>query len=141
MPAYDGVVSLADSDIPVVIELNNGHVRLTSSGTEIGEWTVEECLISKTGDVTFSISAENETLEFVPSQPGLFAAAVNGGTSEPTPATHAGTDPDVPAAESFEIPEAPEPRFVTRALFYALCALTVALGSWAIVSMVVSALD
>ncbi|HEU4894476.1 MAG TPA: hypothetical protein VFT85_01460, partial [Acidimicrobiia bacterium] len=79
MPIYDGVVTLDQTDVPVIVELDDDYVRLSASGTEIGNWSAAECQIAHIGDTAYSITAEDETLHFVPNQPGLFAAAVNGG--------------------------------------------------------------
>ena len=83
MAIYDGVVTLADDDIPVIVELNDGHVRLSASGTEIGDWPADECEISHVNETVFTISAEDETIWFVPNQPSRFAAAVNGDMTRP----------------------------------------------------------
>jgi hypothetical protein len=80
MPMYDGVVTIAEDDIPVVVELDDTRVRMSAAGTEIGDWRADECRIAHVADSTYTISAENETIRFVPSQPTLFAAAVNGGS-------------------------------------------------------------
>jgi hypothetical protein len=78
MPIYDGVVTVAEDDIPVLIELDDDIIRLSASGQEIGQWRTDECEISHAGDSTYNIRAENETLAFIPNEPSLFAAAVDG---------------------------------------------------------------
>jgi hypothetical protein len=80
VPIYDGVVTLDQTDVPVIVELDDDYVRLSASGTEIGNWSSDECQIAHIGDTAYAIIAEDETLHFVPNQPGLFAAAVNGET-------------------------------------------------------------
>lgn len=166
MPIYDGVVTLAQADIPVMVELEDGHVRLSASGREIGQWRTDECEIVQVEDGAYAINAENETLHFVPSQPTLFGAAVDEGrrrqeralahppgpVDEPVPDTETEPDterePSAPGDEPAEaerdavfvaedgIAEAPPPRALTLALFYALCALTAVMGVWAIVAMI-----
>lgn len=136
MAIYDGVVTLADDQIPVIIELDDEHVRLSASGTEIGQWRADECRIDPVDDTTYTITAEDETLEFVPSQPRLFAAALNGASDEAidTPVQHAR-----PAAEqvpSANTAEAPPPKPLTMGLFYALCALTAVLALWSLITII-----
>lgn len=131
MPIYDGVVTLDDNRIPVLIELDGERMRMSASGTEIGSWPLEECRIAHLEESTFTITAEDETLVFVPNQPRLFAAEVNEGRPPAVP---------LPPPEESEMPEAvrsaPAPRPLTVGLFYALCLVTGALGIWALISMV-----
>jgi hypothetical protein len=163
---YDGVVTIADDDIPVIVELDETRIRMSAGGTEIGEWPADECQISHVSESTFSISAENETLRFVPNQPRLFAAAVNGTSPEVGPAgltpmveTPRSEEPqplppeipldEVPAPETVTTPptpapsapveaerEAPPPQPLTVGLFYALCVLTAGLAIWSLVTIV-----
>lgn len=134
MPIYDGVVTLDQTDVPVIVELDDDYVRLSASGTEIGNWSAAECQIAHIGDTAYAITAEDETLHFVPNQPGLFAAAVNGAEPDepvllvpPEPATA-----DVASA----VQEAPAAKPLTMGLFYALCVTTAALGVWSLISIV-----
>jgi len=135
MPTYDGVVTLADDDIPVIVELDDGHVRMSSSGTEIGQWPSDECEITHLGESTYTIRAENETLRFVPNQPSLFAAAVNGGL-EPDSAVATAPEPDSPPEPADRVGEAPPAKPATMALFYALCVVTAGLALWSLLSMI-----
>lgn len=137
MPIYDGVVTLDESDVPVVVELGDDHVRLSASGTEIGEWPADECHIAHVTDTIYSITAEDETLRFVPNQPSLFAAAVNGGTKHAIPVVGSSPEADLerePVATRDG--EAPPPKPLTMALFYALCLVTAALAVWSLVNMI-----
>jgi hypothetical protein len=132
---YDGVVTIADDDIPVIVEIDDEHVRMSAAGTEIGEWATEECQIRHLAESTYSIQAENETLTFVPNQPSLFAVAVNGPAERPT---HVALPPE-PTPESPSGPrgqrEAPPPQPITMGLFYGLCVLTAALAIWSLISI------
>lgn len=137
MPIYDGVVTLDESDVPVVVELGDDHVRLSASGTEIGEWPADECHIAHVTDSVYSITAEDETLRFVPNQPSLFAAAVNGGTKHAIPVAGSSLEAEQetePVATCDR--EAPPPKPLTMGLFYALCLITAALAVWSLVSMI-----
>ena len=136
MAIYDGVVTLADDQIPVIVELDDEHVRLSASGTEIGHWPADECRIDHVDDTTYTITAEDETLEFVPSQPRLFAAALNGTAEEAieTPVHHA--EPEAEPVPSAKTAEAPPPKPLTMGLFYALCVVTAALAIWSLIAII-----
>lgn len=147
MPIYDGVVTVAGDQIPLMVVFDGDSVRLSTSGTEIGEWPVDEFTISHIGDTTFELTADSETLRFVPSQPSLFASEVNGDLIDlaPEPAVDDKTvdrddapRPQIadPTVESKKILEAPPPKKVTMALFYSLCALTGGLALWSIIAIV-----
>lgn len=161
MSIHDGIVTIAEDGIPVIIELDEDRVRLSASGREIGDWTSDECQITHVSDSTYSINAENETLEFVPSRPGVFAAAVNG-EDRRAPVTAVARPPGtlrrieseigmeaevepVPEPEELnvgvqatagDVSEAPPPQPLTLGLFYALCVSTAALAVWALTSIV-----
>lgn len=132
MPMYDGVITVAGEDVPVLVVFDGNNIRMSASGTEIGEWRTDECLISHVGDSTYAITAEDETLQFRPNQPTLFAAAVNLGVR-----TSVSTTPNPAPEPSVERPEAPEPRPMTMVLFYALCIITAGLALWSMISMIV----
>ncbi len=131
---YDGVVTLADDQIPVIVELDDDLVRLSASGTEIGQWRADECRIDTVDDTTYTITAENETLEFVPSQPRLFAAALNGASEESTD-TPVHVEPGVEAVSNPDPAEAPPPKPLTMGLFYALCVATAVLAIWSLITI------
>lgn len=142
MAIYDGTVTLADDEIPVVVELDNGHIRLSASGNEIGEWPAHECRITHVDDTTYTITAEDETLEFVPKEPALFAAEIDGRSgptvmptaaileTEPVP----GVDPAVSPGGAED--EAPPAKPLTMGLFYALCVVTAVLAIWSLISII-----
>lgn len=129
MQRYDGVVTVADDEIPVIVELDDELIRLTAGGTEIGHWHPDECEITRIADSTYTIEAEDEVLRFVPSQPRLFAAALDGEVETRMP-LETGDDTDG------ALGEAPPPQPLTMALFYGLCVLTVALAVWSLISMI-----
>lgn len=140
MAIYDGVVTLAEDDIPVIVELNDGHVRLSASGTEIGDWPADECEISHVNETVFTISAEDETIWFVPNQPSRFAAAVNGDMTRPAavalPPEPEAKPTTLPGPVGVEIREAPAAKPLTMGLFYGLCVLTAGLAVWSLISIV-----
>lgn len=134
MAIYDGVVTLADDQIPVMLELDENHVRLSASGTEIGQWSAEECEIALVDDTTYAITAEDETLEFVPNRPSLFAAAVNGHADEPAVPLPPEPEPESPPSDGIE--EAPPAKPLTMGLFYALCLATAVLAVWSLITII-----
>lgn len=136
MAIYDGVVTLADDQIPVIVELDDEYVRLSASGTEIGQWRADECRIDTVDDTTYTITAEDETLEFVPTQPRLFAAALNGASEEAveTPVHHA--EPESEPVSHPNAAEAPPPKPLTMGLFYALCLVTAVLAIWSLITII-----
>lgn len=135
MSIHDGVVTLADDDIPVIVELDEEQIRLSASGTEIGQWRTDECHISHVSDSTYTIKAENETLRFVPNQPATFAAAVNGSAQEPVVVARP-PEPEPHTEPADGVREAPPAKPLTMGLFYALCVLTAGLAVWSLISIV-----
>ncbi|HEX6301288.1 MAG TPA: hypothetical protein VF148_12545 [Acidimicrobiia bacterium] len=128
-------MTLDESEVPVMVELGDDHVRLSASGTEIGEWPSDECRIAHVTDSIYSITAEDETLQFVPNQPSLFAAAVDGNGPNPAPAGRAPAEAEREATATGQR-EAPPPKPLTMGLFYALCLATAALAVWSLVSLI-----
>lgn len=131
MAIYDGVVTLADDEIPVIVELDEERIRMSASGTEIGDWPTDECTIVHLVDTTYAINAEDESLHFVPNQPSLFAAAVNGAEESVV----AMPPPPEEKAPGDGPREAPPPRPLTMGLFYALCLVTLAIAVWSLVTI------
>lgn len=130
---YDGVVNLAGDEIPVIVELGPDHVRMSAGGAEIGHWPADECHIAHVENGVYAITAEDETLRFVPNQPSLFAAAVNGGVE--TNLVTGGNEPERDPDAAMVTREAPPPRPLTMGLFYALCVTTAVLAVWALISI------
>ena len=90
MPLYDGRIAVEDGDIGVIVAIEGERVRLSAGGSEIGEWDVDDCEIEHVEANVFSITAEEESLQFVPNQPALFARAVAVETPRSEPANEAG---------------------------------------------------
>ena len=137
MSIHDGVVTLEDDNVQVILGVDDDKIRLSAGGLEIGEWSSEDCSIDPAGDGVFTITAENETLTFVPNNPTTFNAAMNGGNLPETTT-------DQPVQESVEpviiteseIDQIPDPKPATKAVFYALATVTGVLGIWALISIV-----
>ena len=137
MSIYDGVVTIDEDDVQVILGMDEDKIRLSAGGLEIGEWPAEDCLIDSAGDGVFTITAENETLTFVPNNPTTFSAAMNlGRVSAPVPVSPdtESTNAALPAPE--EPNQIPNPKPVTMVIFYALGAITGILGLWALISII-----
>jgi hypothetical protein len=110
---------------------------MSTNGFEIGEWAVGEYSIDHRGAGVYTITADNESLRFVPNRPDLFAAGVGhplddlGPSVEETPGRHL-AEPLVDGLGEGE----PPPRPLTRALFYTLAGTTAALGLWALLRLI-----
>lgn len=145
MPQYDGIVSLEENEVEVVIDLRPDRVHLWAGDLEIGDWAPGECAIASLGDGVYSITAENHSLRFVPREPGRFEDGLNHGTGyglSPAPSPDRSGDRHgrhvkvLPATESVRETEAPPPKPVTVVLFYGLAAITALLAVWALLSIV-----
>ena len=134
MPIYDGVVTIEDDEFHVILGLEDDTVRMSAGGREIGEWGPDECTIVRSEDGTFTITAENETLQFVPNSPTNFAAAMDDGRLPETipDDDEVHTEIDLTLEE-----ELPDPKTLTKVGFYALTAFTGAMGIWALVRIIV----
>lgn len=145
MAIYDGFVSLGEDEVHVILGVEEDRVTLSSNGAEIGAWDSDEIAILYVGGGTYTITAEDETLEFVPNDHDLFAirygeVSDNVQSSSPNGSgRHSrATAARGPVTETRQgsVREAPPPRTLTRIAFYTLAGVTAFLGLWAIVSMI-----
>lgn len=141
-------MTVADEDVAVVIGIDT-TLRLTTNGTEIGEWSPGEFFITDHGDGAYTITAENEALRFTPSEPDLFAHWVRtdnlsvgkhearGAVPAQPPVEFDDDNPELPPVTGADTVEAPgELAPLTRTLFYLLVAATSVLGIWAAYSLI-----
>jgi hypothetical protein len=144
VPQYDGIVSLEQDEVEVVIDLHPDRVHLRAGTVEVGDWGADECTIAHLGEGVYSITAENTSLRFLPRNPRLFEDGLNHGTGYGlSPAKDAGESADkhgrhvkvVPQARGAKETEAPAPKPLTVALFYGLATLTAALAIWALLTI------
>lgn len=144
MATFDGFVSLGDEEVHVVLVVRDDETTLSSDGVEIGTWPTGEVTITYVGQGTYFITAEDETLEFVPSDQDLFAIRFGEVSDSPTVSEtggagrHARVTPDgLAAGPSKSRPgEAPPPQTMTKAAFYMLVGVTAFLALWAVYSMI-----
>ncbi len=145
MAIYDGHISLGEDRVHVILGVEEEKVTLSSNGREIGIWGMDEISIRYIGNGRYSVTAEDETLEFVPNDQDLFA--IKFGEIDDAPvAPHSARvngrhSPETAGNDQLDIPdrfdeEAPPPRPLTRVAFYGLAAVTSLLGIWAVVSLV-----
>ena len=134
MPIFDGVVTIEDNPVPVIVGVEPEGLRLSANGNQIGEWAAGEFSITERGHGIYAITADNETLEFVPNRPDLFAAGVGKPVSPPKREERLEVDAIV---EPTDTDIAPPPQPLTRALFYTLAGTTAALGLWALYNLFV----
>jgi hypothetical protein len=139
---YDGVINLDDNQFPVIIGFEGAGIRMSSGGAEIGEWAEGEYSIDDNGGGVYTITAESEALQFVPNNPRLFAARLNGGVPPTQEVAADHSEAESALSESVNEPvtrenrdEAPPPKPLTLVVFYALAGVTLALGLWAVVSL------
>jgi hypothetical protein len=135
LPIFDGVVTIEDSPVPVIVGVEPDGLRLSANGNQIGEWAAGEFSITERGHGIYAITADNETLELVPNRPDLFAAGV--GRPAPPPPQEGPVVEAVPITETTSVDDAPPAQPLTRALFYTLAGTTAALGLWALYNLFV----
>jgi hypothetical protein len=143
MTAFEGIVALADGQVPVQVGLEPDRVTLVTGDVQVGEWAVDECVITDQGDGTWIIEAEEDKLSFLPDKPGLFAQSLNGEAAKvevpeadplPQPLTETVSDSGDEDGD-FEIVDGPEPRSATLVGFYSLAGVTGVLALWALISL------
>jgi hypothetical protein len=127
---HHGAITLGTDPIDVVVGIDASRIRLESNGSEIGDWSNEECQIVPDSSGSYLIVAENEELPFLPDEPTEFAAALRGFDS-----VEEITD-TAPGARRIMDDEA-APSALTMVGFYLLAGVTSALGLWAVWSLVV----
>ena len=146
MAIYDGHISLGDDRVHVILGVEEEKVTLSSNGREIGIWGPDEIEIRYLGNGRYGITAENETLEFVPLDQDIFAiqfGEIDDRPAGPNPGSTNGRHSPRPTGQiatndSIDpVSIAPPPRPLTRVAFYGLAAVTGGLGLWAAISMII----
>lgn len=134
MPIFDGVLTVNEDLVPVIIGVEDDGIRMSTNGTEIGEWSPGEFSIDHRGEGVYTITADNESLMFMPNRPDLFAVGlgrpVEIGKLEAVPAAERVVRTPTPGLEANSLNP------ITRALFYSLAGTTGALGIWALIKLI-----
>lgn len=130
MADFAGQVLLDNDIVDVIVDLSQDTISLVAGGVEIGTWATEECTIRPVGDGLWMIYAEDDALSFEPSDPRGFENILNGAAA---PVAR----PKQPGRHlKASLHQSPPPRLGTLLGFYLLAAVTVALGIWAIMSLI-----
>jgi hypothetical protein len=129
---HHGVIDFGDNEVEVAISFNGSLLRLTSSGGEIGAWDRSNYSLTRSGKSTFVLHAENDDLTFKPSSPDEFAQAASRGLNDaalrPSHREKAGRHRD-------RVGDGPPAKPITLILFYLLAIGTLAMGAWALMSI------
>jgi len=125
MTTFPGVVTLNDDNVPAMVGLDEERITLVSGEVSIGEWLAGEYEVIDLGSGTFVIEADDDSIPFLPDDPGSFARGLH---REPAPATVADQSRSM---DSIDIKDGPPPQSATLVAFWLLVVLTTALGIWA----------
>ncbi|HSK06460.1 MAG TPA: hypothetical protein VK990_02985 [Acidimicrobiia bacterium] len=129
MTTFAGVVTLNDDNVPVTVGLDEDRITLVSGEGSIGEWLAGEYQVIDLGSGTFVIEANDDSIPFLPDDPGSFARGLH---PEPVPDSVSGHSAPI---DNIEIVEGPPPKTATLIGFWILVALTTALGVWAAIGL------
>ncbi|MEX1125711.1 MAG: hypothetical protein WEE53_08600 [Acidimicrobiia bacterium] len=137
MTTFPGTVAFEDDRVPVTVGIDIDKITLISGEIEIGEWPAAECTFVEKGDGSWVIEAEDDSVFFLPDDPSRFARGLAGHLIiDPDSLTDAMSSTATTAgAGEFTVAEGPAPKPLTVVGFYALCLVTLALGAWAVVSL------
>jgi hypothetical protein len=135
---FPGTVAFEDDRVPVTVGIDLDKITLISGEIEIGEWPADECTFVEKGDGSWVIEAEDESVFFLPDDPGRFARGLAGHLIIDTDSL---TDPmssttTKPETGEFSVAEGPSAKPLTLVGFYSLCLVTAALGVWALFSLI-----
>jgi hypothetical protein len=127
MTTFPGVATLKEDNVPVMVGLDDEKITLVSGEVSIGEWLAGQYEVIDLGSGEFVIEAEDDSIPFLPDDPGSFALGI-----QREPETPAATEP---STGTHQIEEGPPPKPATLAAFWVLAVITAALGIWATLSL------
>ncbi|MGH8915392.1 MAG: hypothetical protein ACRDZM_12860 [Acidimicrobiia bacterium] len=130
MMTFRGVVTLDEDHIPAMVGLENETMSLVAGEVSIGQWPAGEYMVIDLGEGTFVIEVEEESIAFLPDDPGGFARRI-AGEAQTAPASGS-----APVSDTIVVKEGPPPQASTVAAFYTLVVVTAALGIWALVTLI-----
>jgi hypothetical protein len=120
---YAGVATVENDHVPIKVDLDDEKITLVSGETSIREWPAGDYRVIDLGSGEFVIEADQDSIQFLPDDPRSFAEGVQG-------------DPAPSRADTFEVRLGPPPRPLTLIGFWALAAVTAALGIWGFLSLI-----
>lgn len=136
MTTFPGTVAFENDRVPVTVGIELDKITLISGEIEIGEWPAAECTFMEKGDGSWVIEAEDDSVFFLPDDPGRFARGLAGHLIiDPEAVTEHTGRTSAQLASGFTVPDGPPARPLTLIGFYALCLITAAMGVWALVSL------
>jgi hypothetical protein len=127
MTTFPGVATLKEDNVPVMVGLDDEKITLVSGEVSIGEWLAGQYEVIDLGSGEFVIEAEDDSIPFLPDDPGSFALGI-----QREPETPAATEP---STATHQIEVGPPPKPATLAAFWVLAVITAALGIWATLSL------
>jgi hypothetical protein len=123
MTTYAGVATVENDHLPIKVDLDDEKITLVSGETSIREWPAGDYKVIDLGSGEFVIEAEKDSIQFLPDDPRGFAKRVQG-------------EPEPGRADNFQVRLGPPPRPLTLVGFWALAAVTAALGVWGFLSLI-----
>ncbi|MGH8951846.1 MAG: hypothetical protein ACRDX9_10500 [Acidimicrobiia bacterium] len=129
MTTFEGVATLHDDNVPVMVGLDDEKITLVSGEVSLGEWLAGEYSVVDLGSGAFVIEAEDDSIPFLPDDPGGFARGIN---RKPVPD---GAPDPTRSLDTIVIKEGPPPQTLTLIAFWVLAVVTAALGIWAVISL------
>jgi hypothetical protein len=122
---YAGVATVENDHLAIRVDLDEEKIALVSGEVSIREWPAGGYQVIDLGSGEFVIESEDDAIQFVPDDPRSFALGLQRG---PGPQ-------DGRPGGGFEVQIGPPPKPLTLVGFWALAAVTAALGIWGLVSL------
>jgi hypothetical protein len=71
--SFPGIITLPSGDeVDADLELGPHGIRLSTAGSTVGEWGLDECRLEASGDGSFELVADDEVVGFAPEDPDGF---------------------------------------------------------------------
>jgi hypothetical protein len=122
---YAGVATVENDHVPIRVDLDEEKIALVSGEISIREWAAGHYQVIDLGSGEFVIESDEDSIPFLPDDPRSFARGVL-------------TEPVAEPSETgtgWEVKLGPPPQPLTLVGFWALVALTAALGVWGLISL------
>jgi hypothetical protein len=126
MTTYAGVATVENDHVPIRVDVDDEKITLVSGEVSIREWLAGDYQVIDLGSGEFVIESAKDSIPFLPDEPDRFAEGLQG---EATPERE-------PTGDTWEIRIGQPPRPLTLIGFWALAAVTAALGVWGALSLI-----